>query len=340
MKLSKGFFNAALPISFFLTIFANRFLPVQYFRDSTYINDRSKSAVTGFHDPFQIIVNLYNFCGITKYSLVPLVQWVIFAAVVVGIRRGVDKNDNFNNIISIYYLFLIPFFGSMMTKEILLGLLILISVLFNVAEMASNSHRLQIYCLIFFLIGISIRNYYFLTLLLMFLLFLIDRYFKKLLIVFLLLVVPFAATLDFKFGFISHFAGTNIFGTRNSIYNLLAIKPRTAISQITYSGNPISNIISYLRVVQQMFFPWQILAGSLYNFVTFAPIIFLTGVIGKVSYLIWCDKMLVAEFQAFLSYLIVATVFEPDLGSFLRHTFTLLPIVLIGINRRKFSIIE
>lgn len=333
--ISQHIYRVTLPISLLLTSLSSRFLPEQYFRDSNYLLDRSKSSVAGISDPYQVIINIYKIFGISDHTIyLSLIQWMLFVGLLALARKGQYQPQIEVNLISIFYLFLIPFYGSMLTKELLIAVLVLVVLISNRKTNASPNTRFLTYCILCTAISITIRQYYFITLATFILLRLMYLNKKNTLIITLGLIVPIMASLNAKFSIFARLAGVNIFLARNRVEALLQIKPRTTIFQTDYSTNPLINISIYLKVLQQMFLPWQILQGSTYNKVTFLTIIFLTGIAIGIVHLIMTANTNTPEFLFILSYFLVSTIFEPDLGSFLRHTFPLLPILVYGLNTR------
>lgn len=340
--VSQHLYKVTLPLSLILTGLSSRILPEQYFRDSNYLLDRSKSSIAGISDSYQVIINVYAIFGMSDHTVyLSLVQWVLFASLISLARRGRYRSHIGVNLISIFYLLLIPFYGSMLTKELLIGILVLVVLISNQRIKASPNKRFLIYCILFTIISLTIRQYYFITLATFILLRLMYLNKRNALIISLGLIVPIMASLNSKFSIFSRLAGVNIFLVRNQVEALLPIKPRTTIFQSDYSVNPLTNLSIYFKVLQQMFLPWQIVQGSTYNKVTFLTIMFLTGIIIGILHFIVTANTNTPEFLLILAYFLVSTIFEPDLGSFLRHTFPLLPILVYGLNTKlRLSFLE
>ena len=335
-NFSKTFLKITIPISLLLTVIAHDVLPEQYFRDSNYLNERSQSAVTGLKDPFEIIVRFYSVFKIINFpTILSLFQWLVFASLLLVARKINVRQSLVGDCISIFFLLLIPFYGSMLTKEFLVSCFFIILLIFQYVAPMKDVGRFFQYLVVLTIIGVSIRSYYFLTILVAVLLHLGFLMIRKTSFFILVLIIPSLATFDYKVGLFSKTTGADIFGVRMSVVNALPIKPRTTIFQDAYTVDLFSNIISYVKVLQQMFFPFSIATGSIYNLLTIVPILGLTVIFWLILRKIRRAKKLVPEFCIYLAYLIVATIFEPDLGSFLRHSFPYLPILIVGLHHHE-----
>ena len=113
--------------SFLLTAFSDKFLPDQFLRDSRYFEMRINSNITGYKDSFQVIVDLYSNLGITQASFgLRILEWLIFFLALLQCR---SRAKSFNRetavfVLSSSYLFFIPFYGSLFTKELLVVILL------------------------------------------------------------------------------------------------------------------------------------------------------------------------------------------------------------------------
>jgi hypothetical protein len=91
VKIPSFLFGAISILSVLATVFSEKFLPVQFTRDSWYFQQRINSLVTGETDSFQVIVNFYQRFGITQSSAgLRLVQWFIFFFALL-ISRSMNK---------------------------------------------------------------------------------------------------------------------------------------------------------------------------------------------------------------------------------------------------------
>lgn len=326
-------FRISIAFSLLATVLARDFLPEQYFRDSNYLLERSQSAVTGNSDSFEKVVKFYSFLRISEYSIIlSAFQWMIFAALLFGCLKFCQKKDKIIYFVSIFYFLLIPFYGSMLTKEILVALFLILTHFFARKLEIPSRFEWLVYIPFLLAIGISIRNYYFLILACYIVLHFSFSALKLWRFFFILLIIPTLSTFEYATQKISNNFGSNIFQIRMEVVDSLPIKPRTTIMQSAYSENFFENFVNYVKVLLQMFFPISIAQGSLYNFITFVPIIVITLLICRVFILISGPIPVTPEISLFLAYLIVATIFEPDLGSFLRHSFPYLPILILGLN--------
>jgi hypothetical protein len=146
--------------SFLLTAFSDSFLPEQFLRDSTYFEHRINSNVTGYKDSFQVIIDIYNNLGITQASVsLRMLQWLFFFAALLQCR---SKAKSFNRetavfVLSSFYLFLIPFYGSLFTKEILI--VMLLSAYFLLKKLLGPRYNLILLISLQLAIIILLRKY-------------------------------------------------------------------------------------------------------------------------------------------------------------------------------------
>jgi hypothetical protein len=332
----KSLLKLTYVISLLLTLSARIYLPEQYFRDSNYINERINSSVSGHLDSFAVMTKFYSTMHLMNDSNILIIfQWMIFSLVLFFALKLCWTRNVAVNFISIYYLLLIPFYGSMMTKEILVSLLILLTlILRNIYQRSTFVENIQ-YIPLLILIALSIRNYYFLTLIL----FLSFRFMSHLLGEKILIIIPFivpiATTLIYALNFHYFVQARYIFEARMQVVDALRIRPRTTIAQGMYGENFFHNAVTYFDVMRQMFLPFSIASGSLYNVLTLVPILIISSIAFKLFRDSWSQKKLSQHAVLFFSYLTIATIFEPDLGSFLRHTFPYLPILILAFSASR-----
>lgn len=320
--------------SLIATMLSNKLLPEQYFRDSNFLRARSESAITGFGDSFEFVTKFYSAIGFNgNQYLLSFVQWTVFACALFLSNRNSEITEKRTFAYQLLYLSLIPFYGSVLTKELFVGIVI-IAYLWLAAHFSSNLKiRFALVLAMMALIALTIRQYYFLTIIFFFsYLILIRKRSKFFRILTFLTFVPLLATIEHRFALIRSLSGVDLFETRIRILTKSPIMPRTAIEQGHYQFNFFDNFLIYLQVIQQIFIPVQVFQLSVYSLGTF-----LMGIsLGTLMLMESCsneNKEFSPERYFFLSYLTTATIFEPDLGSFVRHTFPILPLLIFARSR-------
>lgn len=327
-------FGVSALISFIMTIFSESFVPEQFTRDSKYIQLRLETRTTGYTDSFQVMVNFYSKLGIDKPNiLLRLIEWLIFYAILLLARKFYTEYRNTLGItfISCFYLVLIPFYGSLFTKEILMSIFIGI---FLVIRLTSNRFPFLMYAILISIFAISIRNYYFLTLLFFTLYRIINLKWSKSFFdwVFPIIFLSLFATLDSLTSLSAALTGRNIFNIRLDLQTGLRVNVNSLVEQSFLGNNYISNILVYLDVLMQFLVPWRIIDGNIYSIIVFLIVTCLVLLI-VYPYLRRPDPPSYEALFLF-SYFSVSLIFEPDLGSFVRHTFPFIPLVVIATCHR------
>ncbi len=178
---------------------------------------------------------------------------------------------------------------------------------------------------------ILLRKYYLLTLGFMFFYILINQRLFKLRILFPVIIISFLATIDARTNILSRFTNIEIFQIRNITNDNLEIVARSRINQSTLSKNPIENLQTFTEVLQQVLLPFQLFSLSLYSLFTILMVIVISFALCS-QYLIMKEATNSPESIFLFAFFSTALIFEPDLGSYVRHGFVyiLLTISLIG----------
>jgi len=324
-QVSVRFFYIVSVFSFVLQLLSSYIVPTQFTRDSELYTKRIESAVTGYKDSYQIVVNYYKLLGITENNLVlKILGWLIFfLALTIALRIAKVEFLSISTFaISATYLLLIPFYASVLTKELFIGLFLLIYFLIkNKLPKLNNSLLLVLLSLVY---ALFLRNYYYITLLI-FIFYQITSRIIKLRIVRALSPIIFLsiiATLESKFGVIRDFTGENIFNIRIQIQNRVRIEANSSIDQAISNSSLFHNINNYFQVWVQMVIPYKLVQFSVYSIITLI-------IVAYISYIFIfpfiMEREAIETGTIFLfAYFIVAMIFEPDLGSYVRHSFPFL----------------
>lgn len=318
--------------SFFLTAFSDSFLPEQFLRDSNYFEQRINSNVTGYKDSFQVLVNLYTSLGITQASVsLRILEWSLFFTALLMCRSRVKSlgSEILIFVLSCFYLILLPFYGSLFTKEFLI--IVILNIYLLLKRFMGPKYELLLLILMQLAIIILLRKYYLLTLGFMFFYILINQRLFKLRILFPVIIISFLATIDARTNILSRFTNIEIFQIRNITNDNLEIVARSRINQSTLSKNPIENLQTFTEVLQQVLLPFQLFSLSLYSLFTILMVIVISFALCS-QYLIMKEATNSPESIFLFAFFSTALIFEPDLGSYVRHGFVyiLLTISLIG----------
>ena len=331
------FFYIESVISLLLTTFSDRFLPEQFLRDSNYFEQRINSNITGYTDSFEFIVNLYTSLGITQATAgLRIIEWLLFflALLQCRIRINATKTDFTVFLLSSVYLMLLPFYGSLFTKEIFI--IIVINIYLLCRKMINHKYILLLIIVMQLVIIVSIRQYYLLTLSFMLFYLVMKERIYKFRILFPLVLITILSTLDTRTSIFSKMSGIDIFEIRNITNSGLRIIARSQITQSSLSRSPLENLESFSEVMMQILFPIQLLTFSLYSLFTFLAVIAINYSLCS-EYLIKRYEKLSPEAVFLFAFFSTSLIFEPDLGSYVRHGFVFIPIVISIRNSRKFD---
>jgi hypothetical protein len=115
---------------------------------------------------------------------------------------------------------------------------------------------------------------------------------------------------------------------------MLIIKPRTTINQDAITSSLFHNFLIECNVYRQIFLPFQIIGGGVYNLATFFILVSVFGVtILAIRSAISIGNHYVAGLL--FSLIFVSTIFEPDLGSLARHIFPFIPFCFFVTQHNK-----
>jgi hypothetical protein len=317
-----------------LTIFSEKFLPEQFLRDSAYFELRIDSKVSGYTDSFQTIANLYSTLGINRTTTeLKIIEWGIFFVALLLSRSNakVGKNSKQLLLLSTFYLMLLPFYGSLFTKEILIVLLLTIYLILK--KMLKNKYNLVLIIFFQFTIFVLLRQYYAITLGFTVFYFLIGKYKNRFIGIYPVIIIGIFSTLNSQTGVITALTGVNVFQIRNITNESLEIIARSKIEQNPPSGNLIYNLINTLHVTQQILFPYKLLGTDLYEFFTFLTVLIVNFILLR-NYFLQIEKSPTPEASFLFAFFSTAIIFEPDLGSYVRHGFVFALISMTLLNYR------
>ncbi len=337
-------FYVECAISLVATSFSDNFLPEQFLRDSIYFEQRINSKITGYKDSFQVVVSLYGHLGITRASVgLRIIEWFIFFLALSQSRNLVKAHKNRAPVffLSSFYLALLPFYGSLFTKEFLVILMINIYLIFK--KILGTKFNFTLIVVFQLFIALILRKYYLITLSFMFFYKSTGNHLYKIRLIFPILLISMMATLDARTQIISQISKIEVFSIRNFTNENLKIVANSKITQSALSSNYFENLGTFLDVAKQVLFPVQLLSPSIYSIFTFLTVIIIN--------LALCGNFLLVrktgqetESVFLFAFFSTALIFEPDLGSYVRHgfVFLLFTILLITSNctifeRAKFS---
>jgi hypothetical protein len=321
--------------SFLLTAFSDSFLPEQFLRDSRYFEQRINSNVTGYKDSFQVIVDLYSNLGITQASVsFRILEWLLFFVALLQCR---SRAKSFNRetavfVLSSFYLFFIPFYGSLFTKELLI--VIILNAYFLLKKLVGPKYNLILLISLQLAIIILLRKYYLLTLGFMFVFMIVKQRLYKFRLLFPILLISLLSTIDARTQIFTRISSFEIFQIRNQTNEGLRIVARSRINQSNLSINPFENLQTFAEVMGQVVFPFQILSFSLYSIFTFLAVLVIGYALCS-PYLLAKESRDEPEAIFLFAFFTTALIFEPDLGSYVRHGFVYIPLAISLLHKRS-----
>ena len=340
MKIGYFPYVTATVFSLGFTIFGTRYIPAAFFRDSSYITDRINSSVTGLSDSFELTANLYRLVNLDQISTFGrIIQWLIFfACIQVAFSLCQYKLNRLGPaIVASVYLILIPFYGAVFTKELIIALgiliyLIAIKILMNRRgfQLINNTFSSIVPILILSMIfAFTIRRYYFITSLLIVFYFFLNRFRFSIVtrITIPVLLISVASTVEYYVNLGLSVLRIDIFNIRINILDQLRIPANSSIKQEPITGSIVDNLLNFSEVWFQFIFPLNLIKLDFYYLGVFT-VSFVTFMMVVLPYV--SKRTSVHAHSIFLyAYFTTALIFEPDLGSFTRHTFVLIPLLLL-----------
>jgi len=335
------FLMLASPISLFLSLTAQRWLPEQFHRDSLWLHERLIGSVTGYSDSFSILSDLYGFLSISlNPTLLSILQWGIAVLPLILISRIVDEvfDDVKSTLIAGLYLMLIPVYLSSYSKEFPVVLSINL-ILLSFWKFKGEAHRVLSFLSIVLTLTI-IRPYYFLTVLCT-LIFagIVWRIQRKWVPITLLLATTIISTFEAITKIGMSLSGLNILNLRFNVVNNSPIRANSSVFAEVYSSSFFENLWINIKVMFSIIIPFDLSQINSYNVVaTFITWLMIFSYYSQFTSNRNESLSLRVLTSFLLSYLLVALIFEPDVGSFNRHSFVWLPlIVLLSSTRRSFT---
>lgn len=340
IRISVLHFYILAASSFTITLFSPKLVPSQFTRDSELYANRISSAITGYDDTYQVVANFYKFFGITENNLIlRILAWFLFytvIAVALRVRRITSLNLSTYLTSSIYFL-LIPFYGSVLTKETIIGIFLIPYFIFKNTHPGSNSIFLPIFLILVY--AIILRNYYFLTLSFFLFYKVIGLRLSSSIVRALspIILLGILATLEARLGFLSKMGYGEVFNIRMKIQMGLKFAANSRINQNSTNSSFFNNIENYFQIWMQFVSPVRLLHFSFYSFAIFLIVVYIS--ISFTFPFILARSFIPVEVIFLFSYFAVALIFEPDLGSYVRHSFPFLTFVArnsqIALTQKK-----
>jgi hypothetical protein len=140
-----------------------------------------------------------------------------------------------------------------------------------------------------------------------------------------ILLLGSLATLESQFAILRQFSQEDIFNIRMKIQMGLKFPANSKIVQERVDSSFFHNIENYSQIYLQMVFPYNLLQFSVYSIATFIIVVYIST--SLTFAFIRARDFISAEVIFLFSYFVVALIFEPDLGSYVRHSFPFLALV-------------
>lgn len=328
-------------VSLLLSLTAKRWLPEQFLRDSSLVNERVFGSVSGYADTFSIVSELYQFLAILlNPSLLAFAQWGICIVPLLLISRiAVQPYSDFKTrIIAGVYILLIPVYLSSYSKELIVILGVNIVLLFFWRSKKDN-HRVIIFA--FTLVGLSsLRPYYILTLFLTLVFVgILWRINRKWLPVVLVVLTTTIFTIESITKIVASISNVNILNLRFNVQNGSPVQVNSRIYAEIYGSSFLENLSINIKVLKSIVFPFGLNQISLYILgATAITWILIYAFLSQAWTYRW-ESLSTRLLRSFLfCYMLVALIFEPDVGSLNRHSFAWLPLVILLASTRKIKV--
>lgn len=341
-----------LPFTVLLKFFQFRFLPVKFFYDSNHILNIMQSedlhfALSGSYNNSALLFNAINI-----FNFNSLLQWSIFISILADIYLFFYLSDKkiyqLRQIISLYCMLgLLNIYVFNLSKDI-----IQFTIFAIIGAVIKTSHKKQVkivlISLIFFAEGILFRSYYMLTAL----------FFIAISVIIPFIITNKKTTASKKYFFLAAllFAALLIFLYVSRIlfpdeYNeLIMIRNRLTagrvgssdaqtliVNLIADNGNHFLFVINYFINAVRIMLPIELLPKGLYYFPFFIfQILCTVSLLKCIAKFNKLSENARLAFYIMCAYYLVAFLFEPDFGSFVRHeaaTFSVLYFAMIEKKR-------
>ena len=323
-------------LSLILTINARQLLPERFLRDNNYINLRINTRISQWNDSFELLVSIYKFFNLASsenFLLVSVFGWVIGFCPYFLLYRMHKKFNLTGSILFYTGILLLPFYYFGYTKELISSIVCLALV---IAAPRLNTKLANIFLpLLFFTMGIIFRSYWMLLAAVFMALTLTGKYHQKLPNVLRIIAIPVCSI---ALILICQIAGI-------SEVNRARLIPQQTFSDVATSSllpgvDLGGGFIIIAQNISQVFFgvvfPISIYKSiSIYSLFAIYLCTFLSSILLLSNWKITKGATLY-KYQYFpVSFMIVQLIFEPDLGSYVRHIVPFIPILLMQIIDRK-----
>jgi hypothetical protein len=334
-RLMLGLLSA---VSLLMSLTAQRWLPERFLRDSSLVNERVFGSVSGYTDTFSIVAELYDFLAIFLNSnFLAFFQWSICIVPLLLISKiAIQPYSDFKTrIIAGVYILLIPFYVSSYSKEIIVILGVNFVLLFF-WKFKNEKYRVIIFAFTLIILS-ALRPYYILTLFLTLVFVgILWRINWKWLPVALVISATTIFTFESITKLIDSISKVNILNLRFEVQNRTPVQVNSSIYAEIYGSSFLKNLFINIKVLKSIIFPFEFNEISLYIIGATAITWILIYALLTQTWTYRWEFLSTRLLRSFLfCYLLVALIFEPDVGSFNRHSFAWLPLVILLASTRK-----
>ncbi|MFV5694184.1 hypothetical protein ACM55G_01940 [Flavobacterium sp. LB3P122] len=345
IKKSTAIFVVLFIANLFVAVTAFYILPKRFFYDSAIIAfDKGKEI--GFLGSYPLTILFYKVTGLRylPFPLIALIQFPILAYVLYKI--GVPNNFyklNVKNILVYLGFFMMAIFMSMPSKEFITFLYVAIIVFLYKNHKISYAKSIALSMLLLVLFGIFYRPYFLLIPLIAFVMYAVSFInFKNKTIVTLFYGLLIVIFLSLSYGMLE---GHYFSESSREIVNTTRVNASDANSMIispvkpdTWYGETVAIVYGFFAVniplngIKYIFSP-QIIAFIIWQLLLFYILLVRFSKCLKnreeYKYELWILLILFA-------YFIVQGVFEPDLGTAIRHKIGVFPIIYYALYYEYF----
>ena len=323
-------------LSLILTINARSYLPERFIRDSNYINLRINTKVTFWNDSFDLPVNIYKFFHLTSTDdnlLVSLFGWIIGFLPYYIIYRLHKELNLIGSILFYIGILLLPFYYFGYTKEVISSFVCLSLVI--AARKLDHMNANIFLLLIFLLAGSVFRTYWILLSVVFALLTFTERYHRILPNIFRILMIPFTSIF---LVLICQLAGMTGINRARLIpqQSFSDVATNSLLPGVDLGGGSIILVQNIFEVFVGLVFPILIYKSiSVYSIFAILICTLLTYATLNTNIKQRCVNHLYTYHYFPVSLLIIQLIFEPDLGSYVRHVAPFIPIIVMQMTTKR-----
>lgn len=323
-------------VSLLLTVNARNFLPERFLRDNNYINLRIDTKISFWNDSFELPVSIYSFFRLASTNddlLVSLFSWTVGFIPYYLIHKIYKEMNPIFSLVFYTGILLLPFYYFGYTKEVVSSLVCLTLVIIS-RYLGTRSANLYLF-FVFTILGTIFRAYWILLSASFLALTLTAKFHQRFPKFMRIISIPIASILLVLI--CQLFGITEVNRARlNPQQSFSDVATNSLLPGIDLSGGFVILIQNIFEVFLGLLFPFLIYQ----NFNIYSVFAIFVCCLLSISTLIATNNLNhgkeLNKYHYFpASLMIVQLIFEPDLGSYVRHVAPFIPILLMQLLSRN-----